>query len=208
MLFGRKSKGAADATKASQPPPDAAKTTPAGAKPQPAAAKSVGVGKPAPQLTPEESKRRAAIAKHFAATFGETIMILMRSPQYRQCSLADLEWLVAPALRTGQFSLTTAQSKATGSSGPVGVVLWARVSEEVDKRLSSSPGRPIWLKPQEWKSGELIWVVAAVGDGRVVQAMLKRLHETEWANKQAKMLARDKHGKPTVATLGVTTKTS
>ena len=127
--------------------------------------------------------------------------MLMRLPQYKHYALADLEWLVVPALLTGQFSLATAQSKTKGLMAPVGLVLWASVSEEVDKRLGAAPGQPIKLQPREWKSGNILWVIMAVGDERIVQGVVKRLQEKEWANKPAKIFARAKDGKPTIATL-------
>src|SRR5262245_52401217 len=66
-------------------------------------------------LAPDEAKRRATLAKQFAAAFGETVALMMRAPEYKGFSLADLEWLVAPAITTGQFSVSTAQSKANGA---------------------------------------------------------------------------------------------
>jgi cytolysin-activating lysine-acyltransferase len=155
---------------------------------------------PAP-LSPEEAKRRAVAARRLAATFGDIVSLLMRAPQYKKHSLADLEWLVVPALMTGQFSVTTAQSKSSGATTPVGLVLWARVSAEVDKRLSAASGQAIRLTPQEWRSGDKIWVTASVGDTRVLQAMLKRLQEKDWGGKPAKVIAVSKDGKPAVATL-------
>ena len=155
----------------------------------------------APELSAEQLEKMAGAAKAATATFGEMVSLLMRLPQYRQYQLSDLEWLVVPALLTGQFSLTTAQSKTKGLTAPVGLVLWAKVSEEVDKRLSAAPGQPIKLQPQEWKSGDILWVIVAVGDQRLVQGMVKRLQEKEWANKPAKVFAQAKDGKPTIATL-------
>ena len=52
-------------------------------------------------------------------------------------------------------------------------MLWASVSEDVYKLLSAAAAQPLRLKPQEWKSGDTLWVILAVGDQRVVQGMLK-----------------------------------
>ncbi len=152
-------------------------------------------------MSAEQLRQMAGAAKAATATFGEIVNLLMRSPQYKHYALSDLEWLVAPALVASQFSIATAQSKTQGLTAPVGVVLWARVSEEVDQRLSAAPGQPIRLKPQEWRSGDIIWVVVAAGDGRVIQGILKQLQEKQWGNKPVKIFARAKDGKPTVATL-------
>ncbi len=79
--------------------------------------------------------------------------MLMGSPVYREHSLKDLEWLVLPAIATGQLRLAKAQVKGTGRSAPVGLVMWASVSEEADKRLTVDVERPVKLEPDEWKSG-------------------------------------------------------
>ena len=155
----------------------------------------------APELSSEQLRQMAGASKAVTATFGEMVSLLMRLPQYKHYALSDLEWLVVPALLTGQFSLATAQSKTKGLTTPVGLVLWASVSAELDKRLSAAPGQPIRLQPQEWKSGDILWVILAAGDERVIQGMLKRFQEKEWAKRPVKVLARAKDGKPTVATL-------
>jgi hypothetical protein len=35
----------------------------------------------------------------------------------------------------------------------------------VDKRLSENLTAPIRLRPDEWKSGDILWLVDAIGDG-------------------------------------------
>ena len=154
-----------------------------------------------PVLSLDQLRTMSGTAKATMAIFGEIVSLLMGLPQYRNYALSDLEWLVVPAVLTGQFSFATAQSKTKGSTAPVGLVLWASVSEEVDKRLSAVPGQPIKLRPQECKSGDILWVIMAVGDQRVVQGMVKRLQAKEWANKPAKIFAQAKDGKATIATL-------
>jgi len=146
----------------------------------------------------------AAASKRLAAVFGEIIAVMMRSKQHRAYSLADMEWLVVPAVLTGQYLLAEARSKTKGMTAPVAVVLWANVSAEVDQRLSAKPDQPVKLAPKEWKSGDIVWIVEAVGEARLIQALLKRLHDKQWAGKTVKLRARDKAGKPQVGTLRVT----
>jgi len=195
MLFGKKSKdgdaGVVPEKKAAPPPAQDA-----------AAAESPEAGKTT-QLPPEEVRRRAAVSKHLAATFGEIVSLLMRIPQFKALTLADLEWLVVPALLAGQFSIANAQSKISGASAPVGLVLWARVSPEVDRRLTEAAGQPIRLSPKEWTSGEILWVISAIGDQRILQGMLQRLQEKDWAQKPVKIMSRAKDGKPAVSILGM-----
>jgi hemolysin-activating ACP:hemolysin acyltransferase len=138
-------------------------------------------------LPPEELAKHKAHAKQVSAAFGEIVTLLMRDPASKHRSLTDLEWLVVPPLLAGQFSLAEAQSKSKGVSAPVAVVLWARVSAEVDKRLSAASDGPIRLAPGEWASGETIWVVEAIGDRRVIEAVLQKLRDGDWAGKTTKL---------------------
>jgi len=151
----------------------------------------------------EEAKRRMAAARHAYATFGEVVTLLMRAPNYKHLPLGDLKSLVVPPLLSGQVSVATAQSKNNGVTAPVGAILWARVSADVDKRLASQAGKAIRLAPEEWKCGDIVWVVASVGDGRVLREMLKQLSRREWSGKEVKIVVCPKDGEPTAATLAV-----
>lgn len=75
--------------------------------------------------------------------------LLLWSPADRQRPTQDLEWMVAPALMSGQFAVADAQSKDTGMVTPAATVLWAMVSEEVDQRLSQTVDKLAQLKPAD-----------------------------------------------------------
>ena len=174
---------------------------PAESEPASGTSKALRANGTAPELKPEQLNKMAAASKALTAALGEIAALLMHSPQYKYYTLADLEWLIVPALSTGQFSLATAQSKANGLTSPVGLVLWASVSEDVDKRLSAAAAQPLRLKPQDWKSGDILWVILALGDQRVVQGMLKGIQDKQWGRKPARAYVRDKEGKPTIVTI-------
>ena len=146
----------------------------------------------------EAARARAMRSKLMAAAFGEIVSVLMRSPHYKHYSLTDLEWLVVPPLLNNQFSLAEAHSKEGGLMAPVGVALWASVSEEVDQKLTEGLNRPIRLRPDEWRSGEILWMIDAVGSPQTVNALLERLGSTVFLNKPFKLRAIDKEGKRAV----------
>jgi len=114
-------------------------------------------------------------SKMTAASFGEMVSLLMRSAHYKHYSLADLEWLLLPPIMNNQFLVVEARSKENGASVPVGLALWASVSEEVDKRLSENLDRPIKLRPDEWQSGEINWLVDMMGDDKMKQSMFQKI---------------------------------
>jgi len=137
-------------------------------------------------LAPDEMRKRAEASRRLAATMGELIGLMARSPRHRDHKLSDIRWLVVPAIRTGQFSMATAQSKSHGYTAPVAAVLWASVSKEVDKRLADNLLAPIRLAPKEWKSGDILWIVDAIGDNRLVGELVKRLQGKEWKGRPVK----------------------
>jgi cytolysin-activating lysine-acyltransferase len=191
--------------KGDQPADKAPGTTPPGANGQaagtPADGPAAAPQEPA-QLSPEEAKRRAVMAKQMAASLGELVLLLMRSPAERHHTLGDLEWLVAPAIVHGQFAIAEAQAKDTGIVTPIGAVLWAFVSPEVDQRLSDT-ATPLRLKPNEWRSGDIPWIVFILGDTRVLGGLLQRLHQQVFTGKAPKMRVRGADGKISVGTIEV-----
>jgi hemolysin-activating ACP:hemolysin acyltransferase len=164
-------------------------------------ASKLGDGGPADAKATQEAQMRAAIAIRQSVAFAQIVSVLMRSPHYKHYTLSDLEWLVFPPLMTGQFSIAEASTDPKGPKFPAAVVLWANVSAEVDKRLSENLFAPMRLRPDEWRSGEALWLVDAVGDARVVPELLKRLRESVFKGKDMKIRSRDAEGKPTVQIL-------
>lgn len=196
-MFGRKS-ASEDPAKSEQenvqlPPENAV-----GAESAPANGASLGT---------EDAKKRRIASKQMAAAFGEIVALLMRSPTDKHHSLADLEWLVVPAVARGQYALAEAQSKETGATAPVGAVLWALVSEDVDKRLSDLSG-PVRLKPDEWRSGDIPWIIQASGDMKVLGGLIQQLTQKAFKERQPKMRVRGADGKVSVGHLEVKEKSA
>lgn len=206
MFFGKKPAPAGEkaaepaAAPSPPPPPPAAASAPAtnsGTAPAPAA------GEAAAALGADEIRKRAVAAKQVAASFGEIIMLLMRSQTEKFHTLQDLEWLIAPAMVRGQFALADAQSKETGAVMPVGAVLWALVSADVDKRLSERLEEPMRLKPDEWRSGEIPWIILTVGDPKVIGGLLQQMTKNVFKERPAKIRVKGPDGKVVVGRLEV-----
>jgi len=220
MIFGsRKSKDAPAAPVA--PPaangkaPDAMAPDRPAAAPRPAvvapaapapakAAAPAGEANAAAGAISEEARRRAAAAVRHSLAFAQIVSILMHSPRYRHYTLGDLEWLVLPPLLTGQCSVAEAKSKENGASVPVAVALWASVSPDVDRRLAENLNTPIRLRPDEWRSGDILWLIDAVGDRRVVPGLLKQLADNTLKGREIKVRGRGEGGKVEVKNLQAT----
>ena len=152
------------------------------------------------QPSDEEAQRQAQQALRQSVAFAQIVSLLMQSPLYRHFAIADLEWLVIPPLATGMFALAEMKAQANGPSVPAAVVLWASVSPEVDARLSGNLSAPIRLRPDEWRSGELVWVVAVAGDPRVVSNVLRQLSNSTFEGRSVKIRVGD-NGKVDVKSL-------
>lgn len=116
-----------------------------------------------------------------AIQFARITSLLMRSPHYKHYTLADLEYRVIPATLLGQCVIMDVN--ANGRSMPVAAAFWALVSEEVDKRLSTSQTVPIRLRADEWRTGNIVWLVDVVGDNRAFPAFLKHLQDNVFKGK-------------------------
>ena len=129
-----------------------------------------------------------------AASIGEIALVLARSPETKHNFLADLEWLVLPAVFNRQFYVVQAASQETGFRAPIAFVTWALVSETVDRRLEADLGQRIRLKPEEWKSGEIAWIVDLVGAPAGVRRALQWLKVRPFRERAAKLVVRDAKG--------------
>jgi hemolysin-activating ACP:hemolysin acyltransferase len=183
-----------------QAPVDAeASAKAAGREPSPAplpGAEAPGAGAPvegaAVQATapiPAEQAQAFWRGKLAAANFGGAVSLFMRSPAHRHYTMADLEWCLLPALALNQFMAGEARLP-DGQAVPSALVLWARVSEEIDARLSAAPRYPIRLHPNGWHSGDVYWIVDTIGEQKAVQQCVEALTKTVFREQEFRMLQR------------------
>ena len=144
---------------------------------------------------------RARAAQHISAAFGGIVTVFMQTSGFQDYTLADLKWLVVPAIVTGQFSLVQARLKGSGDIRPVGVLLWASVSDSVDQRLSAEQGTASRLQGNEWRSGNILWIVEAVGERSIIANQIRKLRDSEWRGRPIKIKVRGKDGSPVIRQL-------
>ena len=181
--------------------------------------------RPRPATATQEKKPvtrpRDARQARFAQSFSQIVAVLMRDANFRNMRLADLEWLVLPPVMAGQFRLAQVpmpQGRAKGQEAgkapqgakaqeggvlvPMAVALWARVSPEIDKGLSESLDKQVRLRPNQWASGDKVWLMAVAGDQRAVPKFLEQLAVTEFKGQHVKMRVRGPDDKVVVKALG------
>ena len=162
---------------------------------------------PAAMAAKAAVRPRDARQARFAQSFAQIVAVLMRDPNFRNMRLADLEWLVLPPVMAAQFRLAQipmqqGRAQDGGILVPVAVALWARVSAQLDNGLSDNLDKQVRLRPNEWASGDHLWLMAVAGDQRALPKFLEQLGETEFKGQRVKMRMRGPDGKVVVKVLG------
>jgi cytolysin-activating lysine-acyltransferase len=113
------------------------------------------------------------------------VWLMSQSPPHKQFFISDLEWFVVTPVFHQQFRLFYDTDK------PIGVVFWAFVDAEVEARLTSGGAR---FRPQDWKSGDRLWVTEVVAPFGGHEAMVADLKEKVFPTREIKMLATSTDG--------------
>src|SRR5258706_5427459 len=114
-------------------------------------------------------------AKSLATVLGEIVWLMSQSAVHRQLFVSDLEWFAIAPVLLKQFRLFYAKDRA------VGVAFWALVNDEVEERLKTGAAK---LRPQDWKSGDKLWVVEVIAPFGGADRMLKDLKEKGFAGSE------------------------
>lgn len=123
-----------------------------------------------------------------AAAFGEIMAVLLQSPRHRDVTLGALTRSMVPPFLTKQYVIAKAKGdRDDAPATPVGVAFWARVSDEVDRRLQSEPDKPIELRHDEWQSGGNIWLLDVVAPPPVARSLVRDIRQRAGDGKPIKM---------------------
>lgn len=148
------------------------------------------------------ANRNVLEAKLKAAVFGEIMSVMLQSPRHSKVTLGTLARQMVPAFMSDQYVLARAQADNVElPPTPVGVAFWASVSDAVDQRLTADLDTPIEIKPDEWKSGDIIWLLDIVAAPQVSSALVKSIREKVGPDKTIKVRAADADGQAAVKTL-------
>ena len=152
---------------------------------------------PSDEVVPTEAQK--AVATSILLKLGQIVGALMRSPQFSAMSLSQLQALVMPPLLCGQYLVAETTSISQGVAVPVAAALWANVSADVDQRLSDL-SNPLQLAPNEWKSGDIPWLIILAGDAKMAAPMINNLQRSVLMGQPLKMRIPDQSGNLVVAT--------
>ncbi|GLI94037.1 toxin-activating lysine-acyltransferase [Methylocystis echinoides] len=128
------------------------------------------------QVSPVEIPSAPADTKF--ATYGKILSMLSSQKPFGAMPLGQVAGIVGPAIDAGQFVIAHGHRKDSPGPGvPVAFVLWAKVSEELDRKLSENSREPILVEPQDWRSGDIPWLILSVGVQQVVVPTMKAISE-------------------------------
>jgi cytolysin-activating lysine-acyltransferase len=158
---------------------------------EPSSGNSNGNGKPAggsagPSGTIFSQPAPAGAGKKMSEVLGEIVWLMSQSPLHKQFFISDLEWLVMTPVLLQQFRLFYDQAK------PIGVAFWATVDAEVEARLAAGTTR---MRPQDWKSGDRLWVVEVIAPFGGAEAMVQDLKAKVFPQREVKFLAMGTKGR-------------
>lgn len=143
----------------------------------------------APAIDRTKTAKAAGAAKPTVShMLGEVTWLLSQSQTHKHFAIGDLEWLVMPAILLEQFRVFH------GDKHPLGFALWAEFSEEAEKRFLDqvNAGRGARLRPQDWKSGDRLWLIEIVApfatpDNKLNEAMLADLIDNVFKTRPFKL---------------------
>jgi cytolysin-activating lysine-acyltransferase len=125
-----------------------------------------------PSATPAPTGGQEVLDGQRALLLAKALAVLTREPSTARRPLSDLPWLLFTPVALGQCAVAEASAQQGTPKRPVGTVVWALVSPAVDARLSDLT-QPVKLAPNEWRSGDIPWIIEAVGDRRIIVALIK-----------------------------------
>ena len=124
------------------------------------------VAAPEPQLDPAVLAQIAELRSQVRESFGKAVMAMMMLPRYRGQTLGDLQHLVLEPLIRDRIAIARpADPASTPGSDIAGLAIWASVSEDADERIREQIKAgtfPVRLKPEDWNSGEINWLLDVI----------------------------------------------
>lgn len=180
MLFGKKKHTDNQGTAAAIGD-DAAQANGVGLPPAEPGPTALEAPAPSSAQSTSASEFKIIIAKQRRARLagmGAIVNLLLLAPRYRELRLGDLEWLVLPAVMSGQYLVSERQPSDTNPGGLAAMLLWASVSPEVDRRLASGTDPILRMEPKDWRSGDIPWVIEVLGHKDAVPPLLAQFRRT------------------------------
>ncbi len=119
-------------------------------------------------------------------SLGDVIAEILLIDGFEAPPLEQLSALILPPLSLGQLIIAHKQKQGQ-RPWPVAACVWAKVSPAIDARLASASDYLPPLTPEEWNSGDIVWIMAAMGEPGVVEPMLLELQHQTFGGRPVKL---------------------
>lgn len=110
---------------------------------------------------------------------GQIARLLLASPAHRHLFMADWEWLILPPVAHRQFRIFRRKGR------PFAYVSWAFLNEDAAARISAGE---IKMRPDEWTSGEELWLIDLITPFGGADTILKEVRENVLPGRKIKSL--------------------
>ena len=131
----------------------------------------------------DDSKNKSVQLPQFIAlesTVGAVVLLATKSQSHKYLFISDLEPLIFPPIMHKQFTLFR-----NNKNEPLAFISWAKVNEEVEKRLLNGVMK---LKPQDWNSGDRIYIMDMITATPSQKEFLKQLQENKFKDQKVNIL--------------------
>lgn len=138
-------------------------------------------------LSDEQVQHALGESQQALMAVGHIMTFMMNAEDLKTATLAQARSIVWPAVTHQQFIIAMGQSTRTGHVTPVGISLWANVSDEIDQRLERETDKPFNLGPNDWNSGNNTWLIMLAGDGRAISPLVADMQTRQLNGRRIKM---------------------
>lgn len=158
-------------------------------EPEPQAAEPAFTREPVvpDNLSEDQVQHALAESQQALMAVGHIMTFMMNAEDLKTATLAQARSIVWPAITNQQFIVAMGQSARTGHVTPVGVALWANVSDEIDQRLERETDKPFNLGLTDWNSGNNTWLIMLAGDGRAINPLVADMQTRQLSGRRIKM---------------------
>ncbi len=130
----------------------------------------------------KDNQSNVNVPEHVAmeSALGSALLLATKAPTHKYLFSHDFEWLIIPPIASRQFSLFRNKQNE-----PIAFVSWANVNADVESRLQSGILR---LSPQDWNSGDKLYIIDIISPFVAVAEILKQLSNGQFKDQSVSIL--------------------
>jgi hemolysin-activating ACP:hemolysin acyltransferase len=129
---------------------------------------------PAKPTDPARLQKLAESRLRLHVTMAQAVLAMIASPRYKHFTIGELQQLVIEPLLRDRIAVASAEPRqgaapSLNDGRVVGLAIWAKVSAEVDAKIREQIKAgvfPIRLKPQDWASGDIAWLLDVIAPSK------------------------------------------